>query len=205
MDNPTFTEKFKSVERLFENIDCSLNELTEATRLFKIAHEIKEMFYNDIEKIKDRYDQDKIQRKEASKALKELDDLAGKIEDYVSRLMNMLIRLKDMINYKLEELMKYPTVGATFTEIISDIRGRIEGIRGDLGKKTFGVMEIDEVIDDDKVKENILDFLDEYEGGVIVLPEKLRGLLKNISTEPKLLFKINDAILGNLVCVFEHS
>jgi len=204
MDNPTFIENFKVVERLFENMDNSLNELTEIARLFLIAHEVEKMFYRDAKKIKDIYDKGEIQRKEASEALKELDDLAEKIGDYVSRLRDMLTRLKDMTDYKLKELIRSPKEGVPFTETISNIKGRIKEIRSDLRKKTFGIMKIEEIIDDDKGKEIILDFLDEYEGGVIVLPEKLRGLIDNISIESKLLFEINGEILGNLICVFEY-
>lgn len=181
-----FDRYFKEVKEVLRGV---LNILQEAERKaerhgedlrnFINADFITQLFERDAERIEEEYMEGVISKKEAIDLLRGLEETVDNLEEYNLEFWNMIHELEKELKIVQRSLPRPPERGIPVgyvKERIKDKIGKVgSGIKST--KKEFGILKLDHRPED--YKQEISDFLEEYESGVIVATPEVGNDVRN--------------------------
>ncbi|ADT84837.1 hypothetical protein [Thermococcus barophilus] len=160
---------------------------------------ILEIFEQDMELIQEMYNRGEISRKEALQLLRELDEVADDLEEYVLRVRERLIELERenlAALGKLRKSIEPPQIGIPIVIVKEKIKDSIRKIAGSgLPKKDFGILNVSDYPRNyckEEIKEKILGFLEEYSSGIVIARSELKECIMGILSERGMKFEVKE-------------
>lgn len=205
MEDCKFQKRVMMIGNINKKFYELLDELHEKAMPLFIADDLVKMFAADAKKIHNDYGKKRINRRQALERLEHLNSEAENIYFNIDELKENIFKVKKRTTEVLDDLIENPRDGVPFQKIISFIKEMLTEEVNNLPKKNFGMLEIRGDVEIDKVKKKILDFLDDYEAGVIALSVKQRDLIEDVSSKTDLNIEIKEEVSGNLIYTFGVS
>lgn len=191
----TISRKLDEIDRIRYVFKESFAELEKIVPSLVTENGILEMFEQDMELIKEKYNRGEISRKEALQLLEELDKVADELERYVLRARELLIELErenDTALRKLRKFIEPPQMGIPISIVKGKIKDSIGKIakRG-LPKKEFRILDVSDY-SENRCKEEILEFLEEYFSGIVIARPELKECIMEILSERGVKFEVKE-------------